>query len=92
MDQVEQYGPPPNPAKETDARYGAYRDRFGDECWELDALEPQVISDLILTEFNKLVDADKWKEAKTEEEEAKASLDALVENWDGVVEYLNTIN
>jgi hypothetical protein len=64
MDQVEQYGPPPNPAKETDARYGAYRDRFGDECWELDALEPQVISDLILTEFNKLVDADKWKEAR----------------------------
>ena len=38
MDQVEQYHPPPNPAKTTDSRYGAYIERYGEESWELDAL------------------------------------------------------
>ncbi|MCL2514176.1 MAG: hypothetical protein FWF08_09750, partial [Oscillospiraceae bacterium] len=38
---------PPNPAKMTDSRYGSYIGRYGNESWELDALEPQVISGLI---------------------------------------------
>ena len=46
-DQIEQYNPPPNPAKTTDARYQSYADKYGDESWELDALEPSVIVDLI---------------------------------------------
>lgn len=47
MDQIEEYGPPPNPAKLTDSRATGYIREFGRESWELDALEPQVISDLI---------------------------------------------
>ncbi len=47
MDQVEQYEPPPNPAKTTDSRYAAYIAEFGGESWELDALEPAVIATLI---------------------------------------------
>lgn len=47
MDQIEEYAPPPNPAKVTDSRFNAYRDEFGDESWELDALHPNVIVDLI---------------------------------------------
>lgn len=47
MDQVEQYNPPPNPAKVTDSRAKSYIQEFGDSSWELDALEPQVIGDLI---------------------------------------------
>jgi hypothetical protein len=46
MDQVEQYDPPPNPAKATDARFEDYQRKFGDKCWELDALEPSVLADL----------------------------------------------
>jgi hypothetical protein len=29
---------PPNPAKENDRRFAEYRRKFGDKCWELDAL------------------------------------------------------
>ncbi len=47
MDQVEEYGPPPNPAKVTDSRFETYADRYGDESWELDALEPATITELI---------------------------------------------
>lgn len=42
-DQVQAYNPPPNPAKLTDSRYKAYIERYGDESWELDALNPTVI-------------------------------------------------
>ena len=41
--QVRQYSPPPNPAKSTGARYRRYMQEFGDESWELDALEPTVL-------------------------------------------------
>lgn len=47
MDQIEEFNPPPNPTKVTDSRTGGYIEEFGYECWELDALEPSVISALI---------------------------------------------
>ena len=47
MDQVRTYNPPPNPAKLTDSRVGQYLADHGDKSWELDALEPSVIVDLI---------------------------------------------
>jgi hypothetical protein len=46
-DQIARYNPPPNPAKETDVRFSGYRAEHGDSSWELDALDPQVIHDLI---------------------------------------------
>ena len=47
FDQIETYGPPPNPAKLTDSRYETYFTRYGSESWELDALDPNVIQELI---------------------------------------------
>lgn len=47
MGQVEQYKPPPCPAKVKDSRYKNYRRIFGDEAWELDALDPRTIVGLI---------------------------------------------
>src|SRR6516164_3879711 len=56
VDQVQQYAPPPNFAKETDTRYDAYVKQFGTtDCWELDALSPTVISNLIRDEITKLI-------------------------------------
>lgn len=47
MDQVRKYNPPPNPAKVTDPRAGAYIKEFGRTSWELDALDPKTIRRLI---------------------------------------------
>lgn len=47
MDQVEEYDPPANPAKQTDSRFKHYEELHGDSSWELDALEPSVIEKLI---------------------------------------------
>jgi hypothetical protein len=46
MDQVEAFQPPPNPAKESDKRFDAYRREYGDQCWELDALPPKELARL----------------------------------------------
>lgn len=47
MDQVNEHQPPPNPAKTTDSRYASYRRIFGDDSWELDALDPRILTSLI---------------------------------------------
>jgi hypothetical protein len=46
FDQIKKFNLPPNPAKVTDSRYGAYVDQFGPECWELDALEPKYLQQI----------------------------------------------
>lgn len=46
-DQIQEYDPPPNPAKLTDSRSAEYVRLYGDDSWELDALEPSVLAGLI---------------------------------------------
>ncbi len=88
-EQVEQYGPPPNPAKTTDARYASYAEQFGDESWELDALEPAVIVDLIQESVTGQIDIDAWKEALEHQQAGREQLGLVSENWDKVIRHLN---
>jgi hypothetical protein len=81
MDQVEQYNPPPNPAKITDSRAAAYIAEFGDESWELDALEPTVMADLIKDAAGAVMDQDAWDEAVEEEEHGRALLNRAAMDW-----------
>jgi hypothetical protein len=64
MNQVEELGPaklPPNPAKLTDSRAEAYVLEHGDSSWEIDALEPTYIRDLIRTNVDRLRDEEAWE-------------------------------
>ncbi len=47
MDQIEELNPPPNPVKASDSNSRKYIEEFGYECWELDALKPQYMMQLI---------------------------------------------
>lgn len=60
MDQIEEYDPPPNPAKVTDSRFEKYLMDYGSESWELDALEPSVIDGLIRDHVGRYRDEAKW--------------------------------
>lgn len=86
--QIEQYNPPPNPAKTTDSRFEKYLDEYGDESWELDALEPSVISRLIESEVLALRDEALWAEKVEEENEHRRLLGETSERWNEVVEML----
>jgi hypothetical protein len=82
MDQVRRYSPPPNFAKEDDPRIKSYRAQFGtDECWELDALSPTDIADLIRTEIEGLIDWPRWNAAVAKEQHGHKLLTAAAENW-----------
>lgn len=87
-DQIEQYGPPPNPAKVTDSRAPRYIDEFGHESWELDALEPTVLVDLITTEVNRVLDHDSWNKRYDEQEEHRTLLEKASDRWDELVNFL----
>jgi hypothetical protein len=88
MDQIERYRPPPNFAKETDTRFAAYAEKFGNECWELDALDPTVIADLIRREVEGMLDPDAWNSAKDEETANRALLEAASDKWALVENFL----
>jgi len=66
--QIQQYDPPPNPAKTSDSRFGNYRQEHGDESWELDALEPRVLRQLVERGVKQYRDDERW-EKRCEEEE-----------------------
>jgi hypothetical protein len=71
-DQTE--GLPPNVVKDTDSRTEVYKEDFGSECWELDALHPRRIKELIGEEIEKLIDKDAWRKAAVDEEECREKL------------------
>lgn len=75
-------GLPPNFAKESDSRFEDYVQRFGTtDCWELDALAPNVISGLVRAELESLIDRDAWASAIAAEDDNRAVLAAAASNW-----------
>jgi len=87
MDQIRQYSPPPFEAKTTSSRYATYRvEHDTEDAWELDALEPTVLRDLIRTNVRALFDQDIYadnqdlvREAREEMRERMADIEWLEE-------------
>jgi len=59
-EQVDQYSLPPNPAKTSDPRARGYIAEHGDESWELDALPPVTLNELLTNALEELLDRDKY--------------------------------
>ncbi len=90
MEQIDEFSPPPNYAKTTDARYARYVEKFATEdSWELDALNPTTLADLVRTEVEKHRDLGLWEEAVAEQEGEKNLLKAAAKRWDELVEVLS---
>jgi hypothetical protein len=70
-------GLPPNPAKETDGCYASYARLYGDESFELDALDPTFIAELIRDEVTSLIDAPAWDAALAAEAANRDTLHAM---------------
>lgn len=89
MDQIEEFNPPPNPAKTTDSRYEGYEDLYGNESWELDSLEPEMLIELVKDEIRGLIDYDIWNEKLTEERAERKKVRDVADRWDEVIEFLD---
>lgn len=72
--QINQYNPPPQMVKKSDARAAAFMDRNGGHCWELDALGPDVIIGLIEQEIRSLIDVDRWRAQERRQADGRALL------------------
>lgn len=82
MDQVEEHGPPPNPAKQTDIRYAGYAAEHGSSSWELDALHPKVIDGIIDDALKSVLDMEKYEATLKREEEERLPLKLLGHRWE----------
>lgn len=88
MEQIDFYSPPPNPAKITDSRCDKYIAQYGHESWELDALEPKVITDLIKEQVTMYRDDDLYLRVCNKENREKRELQMLCDHYDDAVAYL----
>jgi len=65
-DQVQQYNLIPNPTKLADPRSNAYISQYGEECWELDAIEPDELVRLCQQAVgNQIVDHNAWEDLES---------------------------
>lgn len=84
MDQIEELQPPPNPAKVTDSRAADYIAKYGESSWELDALDPQYISDLIENALLQIREEEKFDAMLQKEVDDKMLFDEFIEMSGGL--------
>lgn len=87
-DQVDRYALVSAPAKVTDSRFSWYREQYGEESWQLDALEPQDLDAMVRVAVQDYVDGEAWQRAVDEEVLGRRNFELLAEHWDLVKEYL----
>ena len=66
LDQVNHYDLVPQQVKPKDQRSAAYIKTYGHECWELDALPPDVLTSMVESSITAFVDIDRWNERDAE--------------------------
>ncbi|MFJ8791435.1 hypothetical protein [Streptomyces sp. NPDC102462] len=84
MDQVREHNPPPNPAKLTDSRASGYIREHGRSSWELDALDPTLLDQLIEEEIWSCRDLDLWDAATTAMDRERRLLRTVASRWSEV--------
>jgi hypothetical protein len=80
MEQIEEFNPPPNPAKITDPRAGAYISEHGDESWELDALKPSDLERIVRGYAEEHIDQALFDDMVSTEEAHKEKLKEMVKD------------
>lgn len=80
-DQIDALKPPPNPAKTTDSRFTEYRRKHGSSSWELDALSPKYLNDLVRSHITAQIETAPWSERQEEIADTRAKLSNLAEKF-----------
>ncbi len=73
-DQVKKYAPPPNPTKTTDPRGTGYIEKYGHTSWEVDALNPKILHQLVRKNVEGLIDIELFESKIKQEEKDKEKL------------------
>lgn len=89
MNQIEELNPPPSPAKVTDSRYKKYSEEFGDDSWELDALDPKMLVELVRGKIKEYLNQRKMNAVIEEEAVELELLKQTSYRWEEVVKFLS---
>ena len=88
IDQVRTHNPPPNPAKLTDSRASGYLAEYGDEAWELDALDPTTIDGLVERTISAEIDQAQWDADLQREDDERLGIERVAHQWEAIASYL----
>ncbi len=77
--QIEKYTPPPNPTKITDPRAKDFIKKYGNTSWEVDALKPEVLNELLEDWILEYINNDLYLEIVAKEDADKFKLNELKE-------------
>jgi hypothetical protein len=80
MDQIQEYNPPSNPAKMTDPRMKNYIAEFGKVSWEVDALKPKIMEQIVDTAIKESIDVLKFQLLMEEEKADKKNIQNIIDN------------
>jgi len=61
--------------KKKDPRYKWFKKTYGEQCWELDAMDPNQLRDLVEAEINALIDPALWKQQEALQARETRALD-----------------
>jgi hypothetical protein len=67
--------------KRKDPRYGWFTSRFGDRCWELDAMDPNDLRSRVEEAIIAEIEREAWDRCQTVEKAERESLQSVMEKW-----------
>lgn len=88
MAQIRALNPPPNPTKFKDSRAKEYVRRYGRSSWELDAIQPEQLVELIVNEVRHLQAPKMWARARKREEQLRGQLQKIKDRYPDVLKFL----
>jgi hypothetical protein len=71
----------PAAEKKADKRYRWFVGNFGQRCWELDALDPNVLRNIVQTEIKREIEPKAWARCITVNKAEQASLRHVLDQW-----------
>lgn len=71
--------------KVKDPRCSWFRSRYGERCWELDAMSPVDLRNRVAEEIQRRIDVDAWELAQKTEEAELSTIKTVVGNWKELV-------
>ena len=84
-DQIEQYKLPPMPVKKSDARAESFVEEYGNMTVELDALEPNVLKNLVQQAILNHINLRNWKKRQEEVANLQLWIRGKLENMENMI-------
>ena len=67
--------------KRKDPRYRWFVENHGDQCWELDAMDPNDLREIVTEAIQEQIEPDAWERCDRINRAERESLKTIIANW-----------